>query len=180
MIGVFILEEIASAQPAPMQTQSRKDVLMWLSLSMLIIVLDQLTKWWVSHALELYQAVSVTSFFNIILAHNMGAAFSFLADAGGWQRWLFTGVSISVSAVLVYWLFTLPKKDKMLAFALSMVIGGAVGNLIDRIVYGYVVDFLDFYWKNSHFPAFNIADSAITLGAMILGYHILFDKTPSD
>ena len=168
------MDKIASSVEVPVQ--GLRGAFFWLLLSAVVIFFDQLTKIWVSNHLVLYDGFPVTSFFNIILAHNTGAAFSFLADAGGWQRWLFTGVSASVSVFLVYWLYTLPRSQKALAFALSLVIGGAIGNLIDRILYGYVVDFLDFYWGASHFPAFNIADSAITLGAIVLGFHIVFEK----
>jgi len=109
----------------------------------------------------------VTSFFNLVRVHNHGAAFSFLASSGGWQRWLFTGIGIG-AAVLIIWLLRSHPGQKLFAFALASILGGALGNVIDRLLHGYVVDFLDFYWKNWHFPAFNIADSAITLGAICL------------
>ena len=102
------------------------------------------------------------------LAHNYGAAFSFLSDAGGWQRWLFTGLASVVTVVLVIWLLRLTAKERMLAAALSLVIGGAVGNLIDRIINGYVVDFIDVYYRDWHWPAFNVADSAISCGIVLL------------
>ena len=102
------------------------------------------------------------------LAHNYGAAFSFLSDAGGWQRWLFTGLALVVTVVLIVWLFRLPAKEKLTAAALGLIIGGAVGNLIDRIMNGYVVDFIDVYYLDWHWPAFNVADSAITGGVILM------------
>ena len=140
----------------------------WLLMSVLIIVLDLWTKGLASQSLTLYRPVEVTSWLNMTLAHNYGAAFSFLSDAGGWQRWLFTGLASVVTLVLIVWLFRLPAKEKLTAAALGLIIGGAVGNLIDRIVNGYVVDFIDVYYNDWHWPAFNLADSAITGGVILL------------
>lgn len=140
----------------------------WLLLSMAIVALDLWTKQIATESLTLYRPVELTSWLNMTLAHNYGAAFSFLSDAGGWQRWLFTGLASVVTLVLVIWLFRLPAREKATAAALSLVIGGAVGNLIDRINNGYVVDFIDVYYRDSHWPAFNLADSAITCGVILL------------
>lgn len=140
-------------------------MLHWLWLTGLVIILDQISKQMASSMLELYQSVPVFPLFNFTLVHNYGAAFSFLANAGGWQRYALAAVAIITSAVIVIWLKRLPKNDPWMAVALSLILGGAIGNLYDRILLGYVVDFLDFYWGTAHFPAFNIADSAITIGA---------------
>ena len=107
-------------------------------------------------------------YFNLTYVHNTGAAFSFLSEAGGWQRWFFAGLAILISAVIAVWLARLKQHETLLAMALSLVLGGAIGNLIDRLVYGYVIDFLDVYYGNWHWPAFNIADSAITLGVILM------------
>jgi len=151
----------------------------WLGLSLIVIVLDQLTKWWISTTFELYESIAVMPFFNLTLVHNTGAAFSFLAQAGGWQRWFFTAIAIVVSIVLIVWLTRLEKNQYGMATALSLVLGGAIGNVIDRIAYGYVIDFLDFYYQNWHYPAFNIADMAIVLGAIILLYQAIFVEEAS-
>ena len=145
----------------------------WLWLSAVVIILDQLTKLWITEEYVLGERTPVFSFFNIVRAHNHGAAFSFLADAGGWQRWFFAGIALVVSTMLFFWLRKLPKTDRWVAVALTLILGGALGNLYDRIVLGYVVDFLDFYWGTSHFPAFNVADSAISVGAVMLGLDII-------
>ena len=140
----------------------------WLLMSVLIVVLDLWTKGLATESLILYRPVELTSWLNMTLAHNYGAAFSFLSDAGGWQRWLFTGLASVVTLVLIVWLLRLPAKEKLTAAALGMIIGGAVGNLIDRIINGYVVDFIDVYYNDWHWPAFNLADSAITGGVILL------------
>jgi signal peptidase II len=140
----------------------------WLLFSTVIIVLDLWTKQIATESLTLYRPIEVTSWLNMTLAHNYGAAFSFLSDAGGWQRWLFTGLALVVTVVLVAWLLRLPANEKLTAAALSLVIGGAVGNLIDRIMNGYVVDFIDVFYQGHHWPAFNLADSAITGGVILL------------
>jgi signal peptidase II len=133
-----------------------------------VIILDQLTKIWATQTLTFNQPIAILPFFNFTLLHNTGAAFSFLANAGGWQRWFFTILAIGVSFVLVLWLARLKSNQYGLASALALILGGALGNVIDRLNYGYVIDFLDFYYKTWHWPAFNIADSAITIGAAIL------------
>ena len=141
----------------------------WLWLSLLVVVADQVTKAWVSGALRPYELVPVIDgFFNLTLAFNTGAAFSFLAQGGGWQRWLLSGLAVVVAIVLVVWLTRLDRSERWTAASLSLVIGGAVGNLLDRLRLGHMVDFLDFYLGNWHWPAFNVADSAITVGVAIL------------
>ncbi len=149
-------------------------MLKWLWLTALIFALDLATKFWVSSTLSLYEVIPVNSFFNIVLAHNSGAAFSFLADAGGWQRWFFTAIALLVSVVIVVWLKRLPVNEKLQAVGLASILGGALGNVFDRIVHGYVVDFLDFHYKSYHWPAFNVADMAIMLGAALLIWHTIF------
>ena len=139
----------------------------WLGWALLILVADQFTKVLILGAYRLGDSTYVTSFFNIVRAHNTGAAFSFLADAGGWQRWLFTGFG-AAAALFILWQLRAHPGQKLFAFALSSILGGAVGNVVDRMVHGYVVDFLDFHWAASHFPAFNVADAAITVGAVCL------------
>ncbi len=143
-------------------------MLKWLWLSVLVIALDQLTKLWASSGLTYAEPVAVIPFFNLTLMHNTGAAFSFLSSAGGWQRWFFTVVALFVSVVIVLWLRRLEAAQRWLAAALALILGGALGNVWDRLVHGYVVDFLDFYYAQWHWPAFNIADSAIFIGAVML------------
>lgn len=148
--------------------KSRRMAFTWLFISMLIIILDLWTKSIATQSLTLYRPVELTSWLNMTLAHNYGAAFSFLSDAGGWQRWLFTGLASVVTLVLIVWLFRLQAKEKLTAAGLGLIIGGAVGNLIDRVLNGYVVDFIDVYYQDWHWPAFNLADSAITGGVILL------------
>lgn len=140
----------------------------WYFLAAFIVVIDQLTKYWVSATFSYGETLEVLPALNFTLVHNMGAAFSFLSDAGGWQRWFFATVSMVVSVVLAVWLARLSSHQRLLALALSLVLGGAIGNLWDRVVLGYVVDFIDVYYQQYHWPAFNIADSAITIGAILL------------
>ena len=139
----------------------------WLGWSMLLLVADQFTKVLIMGYYQLGDSTTVTTFFNIVRAHNSGAAFSFLAGAGGWQRWFFTAIGIG-AALLMVWLLKKHAGQTLFAFAIASILGGAVGNVIDRVLYGYVVDFLDFHWRGWHFPAFNVADSAITIGAACL------------
>jgi signal peptidase II len=143
-------------------------MLKWLWLSVLVLVLDQVSKLVVAGSMPLYQSIPILPMFNLLHVHNNGAAFSFLSEAGGWQRWFFAAMALGISVVLAVWLSRLQKTEKLLAVALSLVLGGAIGNLIDRLAYGYVIDFLDVYYQNWHWPAFNIADSAITLGVALL------------
>ena len=140
----------------------------WLLLSALVIWGDMLTKQWASDTLTLYRPYELNSWLSMTLAHNYGAAFSFLSDAGGWQRWLFTTLSATVSAVLIIWVLRLPRNEWRTGLALSLVIGGALGNLADRVQLGYVIDFIDVHYRNWHWPAFNLADSAISCGVALL------------
>jgi signal peptidase II len=142
-------------------------VLPWLGLALIILILDQFTKVLITGYYQLGDSTPVTSFFNIVRAHNTGAAFSFLHDAGGWQRWFFTGIGVA-AALFIVWMLRKHAGQKLFCFAMACVLGGAIGNVIDRVLHGYVVDFLDFYWRNMHFAAFNLADAAITLGAICL------------
>lgn len=152
----------------------------WYLLAVLIVVLDQLTKQWVSSSFSYGESLELLPFLNLTLVHNMGAAFSFLSDAGGWQRWFFAIVSLLVIVVLIVWLSRLPARQYLLATALALVLGGAVGNLWDRVFLGYVVDFVDVYYQKYHWPAFNVADTAITIGAILLILESLFvSKTDS-
>ncbi len=140
---------------------------LWLAWAALVLMIDQFTKVLILGYYQLGDQTPVTSFFNVVRVHNSGAAFSFLSDAGGWQRWFFTGIGV-LAAVVIVWLLRAHAAQKLFAFALASILGGAVGNVIDRLLHGYVIDFLDFYWGRWHFPAFNVADSAITLGAACL------------
>jgi signal peptidase II len=146
----------------------------WLALAAVLVVADQVTKQLILASYQLGDSTTVTGFFNIVRAHNTGAAFSFLADAGGWQRWFFTAVGVA-AAVFIVWMLRSHPGQRLFAFALACILGGALGNVIDRLQHGYVVDFLDFHWAflagifpGGHFPAFNIADAAITVGAVAL------------
>ena len=143
-------------------------MLKWLALSLLAVVLDQVSKWAVDSSMQLYQSIHLVPYFNLTYVRNTGAAFSFLSEAGGWQRWFFAGLAIFISIVIAVWLARLKQHETLLAVALSLVLGGAIGNLIDRLAYGYVIDFLDVYYQTWHWPAFNIADSAITLGVILM------------
>ncbi|MES9993201.1 MAG: signal peptidase II [Candidatus Thiodiazotropha sp.] len=145
----------------------------WLWLSLLVILLDQSTKQLAESTLTLYESVRVMPYFDLTLLYNKGAAFSFLSDQGGWQRWFFIVLAIVVCTVLVGWLWRLKREEQWVAVSLSLIIGGAVGNLIDRILFGQVIDFLHFHYQQHYFPAFNIADSAITLGVIIMLYDAL-------
>jgi signal peptidase II len=142
--------------------------LMWLGLAAVLVVLDLWTKHLATANLELYRPVEVTRWLNMTLAHNSGAAFSFLAGAGGWQRWFFTVVAVGISIVLMIWLWRLPNRSRLLPVAISLVLGGAIGNLIDRVRFGYVVDFIDVHYQGWHWPAFNLADSVIVIGVILL------------
>ena len=142
-------------------------VLHWLGLALIILIADQFTKVLIVGNYKLHDSTYVTSFFNVVRAHNPGAAFSFLADGSGWQRWFFTGVGV-LAVGFMLWMLKSHPGEKLFSFALACIMGGAIGNVIDRLVHGYVIDFLDFHWRGMHFPAFNIADSAITVGAACL------------
>ncbi|MDI3248805.1 lipoprotein signal peptidase [Pseudomonas lactis] len=157
---------------------SRFGRLGWLVLSLLVLVIDQVSKAHFEGSLEMFQQIVVIpDYFSWTLAYNTGAAFSFLADGGGWQRWLFAVIAVVVSAVLVVWLKRLGRDDTWLAIALALVLGGALGNLYDRIALGHVIDFILVHWQNRHyFPAFNFADSAITVGAIMLALDMFKSK----
>lgn len=152
----------------------------WLWLSAIVVALDQLTKQWVEEAFVLYESLPVTGFFNLTLVYNTGAAFSFLADAGGWQRWFFLVLALIICTYLVYWLFQLKKEQVLLPFAIAMIIGGAIGNVIDRMLHGHVIDFLDFYYQQWHWPAFNLADSAIVLGVILFIWDAFFGNNEEE
>jgi len=139
----------------------------WLGLALVLFIVDQFTKTLILGYYRLGDATYVTSFFNVVRAHNTGAAFSFLADHSGWQRWLFTGIGVA-AAVFIVWMLRTHAGQKLFSFAMACILGGAIGNVVDRMMHGYVVDFLDFHLAGTHFPAFNVADSAITVGAVCL------------
>ena len=141
-----------------------------------IVVLDQITKVWADRALEMYQQVYITSFFNITKAYNYGAAFSFLDTPGGWPRWFFTTISFVVSIMLCVWLYRMTRAEKWLSLSIALILGGAIGNLIDRALYGYVVDFIQVHWNQSYFPSFNVADAAISCGTVLLLILTFFEK----
>lgn len=146
------------------------------SIVVFVTLLDQATKLWIDGTLALYERIPITSFFNITKAYNSGAAFSFLSEAGGWQRWFLTTVSTVVSIVLVGWLWRMPARERWLGVAIALVLGGALGNLIDRVLYGHVVDSIQVYWRDWYFPTFNAADIGITCGAAMLIVLSLFEK----
>lgn len=143
-------------------------MLRWLWLALVVIVADQITKYIADSQLQLYWPLEVMPGFNLTLSYNTGAAFSFLADAGGWQRWFFISLALGVSAFIIMWVRRLGREERWMAIALTLILGGAVGNVIDRIFIGHVIDFIDLYYGSWHWPAFNIADSAITIGAVMM------------
>ena len=149
----------------------------WLGIAGLVIVLDHLSKWWISSTMDYQQTIPLLSFFSIVRVHNYGAAFSFLADAGGWQRWFFIAIGV-VATVIIVQLLRKHAHEPRMAWALALVLGGALGNVIDRVVLGYVVDFLYFHYHGLAWPVFNVADTAISVGAAILIWDSLFSKTP--
>ena len=146
---------------------AKNKVLTWCLLGLAIALLDQFSKWLATTYLIYQQPVSLLSFFNLTLAHNTGAAFSFLGDAGGWQRWFFIGITVAIIFFLLRTLFKLSPTEKLTAFAIALVLGGAIGNLYDRVVLGYVIDFFDFHINDWHYPIFIVADSAICIGVSI-------------
>ncbi|TCK19152.1 signal peptidase II [Thiogranum longum] len=152
----------------------------WLALALLVVVLDQLTKSLAVNVLTYAEPLAVFPSFNLTLLYNRGAAFSFLSDASGWQRWFFVVVSAGAAVFLTLWLRRLKQDQVLLSVALALVLGGAVGNLIDRLWLGHVVDFIQIYYKQYYWPAFNIADSAISVGAVLLIWDSLFARRESD
>ena len=156
------------------RSNSSPSLALWLGLAVLVVVLDQFTKTLILGAFELGDTRPVTSFFNLVRVHNSGAAFSFLAGAAGWQRWFFIGLGLAAAGFIV-WMLRIHPSQKLFCFAVTMIMGGALGNVIDRALHGYVVDFLQFrfavlepVFRGGYFPSFNVADSAITLGAVLL------------
>jgi signal peptidase II len=147
--------------------KSASGMLQWLGLALVILIADQFTKVLIVGTYQLGDSTFITQFFNVVRVHNSGAAFSFLAGAGGWQRWFFTVIGVG-AALIILWLLKSHAGQKLFSFAMACILGGAIGNVIDRLLYGYVVDFLDFHGMGWHFPAFNIADSAISIGAACL------------
>ena len=151
----------------PSRSRTGGSIWPWLGWALLLLLADQITKQMILQAYQWGEGSIITGFFNIVRAHNTGAAFSFLADAGGWQRWMFTSIGL-VATVLIVWQLRRHPEQKLFCFALASILGGAIGNVIDRVLYGYVVDFLDFHWAGWHFPAFNVADMGISVGAALL------------
>jgi len=153
-----------------------KGFVRWMALAVLVVVLDQASKLAILGSFQLGDRVELTGFFNLILTYNPGAAFSFLAGAGGWQKWFFVVLALAISVWITYTLYQQPHL-RLQSAALSLIMGGAIGNVIDRFAYGAVVDFLDFHYAGWHFPAFNLADSAITLGAaLLIGEQLLLSR----
>ncbi|MFT5759283.1 MAG: signal peptidase II [Alteromonadaceae bacterium] len=142
--------------------------LKWLWLTLICLIADQITKQLIVGSMDLYQSINIFPFFNLTYVRNLGAAFSFLADQGGWQRWFFCGIAALASILFVYWLAKTPKNNRYLCIAFALMLSGALGNLVDRLLFGYVIDFLDFYVANKHWPAFNVADSMIFIGAVLM------------
>ena len=156
------------------------NALWWYCLAALVVLLDQYTKGLASAGLDYARPVQLFPWFNLTLQHNTGAAFSFLSDAGGWQRYFFTLVAIGISAALVVWLYVLPRGQWLLALSLGLILGGALGNVWDRMVLGYVVDFISVHYSERYFPAFNLADSAISVGAACMLFDSFFGKGRTD
>jgi len=142
-------------------------MLPWLGLALIVLIVDQFTKVLIMGYYQYGASTTITPFFNIVRAHNTGMAFSFLRDASGWQRWMFTGIGL-VAAVFIVWMLRSHAGQKLFSFALACILGGAIGNVVDRLMHGYVVDFVQVHWRDWYFPAFNVADSAITIGAACL------------
>lgn len=169
---------MATVSPAVLPSAQR--VFWWYGLALVLILLDQYTKGLASANLDYGRPVEVFSWFNFTLQHNTGAAFSFLSDAGGWQRYFFSVIAIVISAVLAIWLFRLGDKQWLLALSLALILGGALGNLWDRLALGYVVDFISVHYGGRYFPAFNIADSAISVGAACMLLDSFLSKDSAD
>jgi signal peptidase II len=149
----------------------------WLWLSGAVLLLDQISKWLVDREMQLFETIALVPSFQLTYLRNQGAAFSFLSNAGGWQRWFFIALALSASALILRWLNRLPREAGREACAWTLILGGAIGNLIDRIRFGYVIDFLDVYYRDWHWPAFNVADSAITIGVALLLLESLTQRT---
>ncbi|MGB2287463.1 MAG: signal peptidase II [Porticoccaceae bacterium] len=158
----------------------RPITMLWFALAASVLLLDQYSKLWIVERFSYGDIESLSGFFNLVRVHNYGAAFSFLSDAGGWQRWAFSLLAAVISIVIVVWIARLPTQSKMEGLALALILGGALGNLYDRLTLGYVVDFLDFHWSGMHFPAFNIADAGISVGAAVLIFDTLINGSEAD
>jgi len=139
----------------------------WLGIAVAVVVLDQITKTLITRSFQLHELKTITPFFDLVRAHNTGAAFSFLAGASGWQRWFFIGLG-AVATVFIVWLLARHSGQRLFCWALALILGGAVGNVVDRILHGHVVDFIQVHWGSAYFPSFNVADSAISVGAVLL------------
>ena len=151
-----------------MFSKFKETSLVWLWLTVILFIIDQVTKQWVAQSFDYRESLAVMPFFNLTYVHNPGAAFSFLADQPGWQRWFFTAIASIASIVFLVWMAKTPKANKVLGIGFALMLSGALGNLTDRVLFGYVIDFLDFYVGQSHWPAFNVADSAIFIGAALM------------
>ena len=152
-------------------------MLRWLWLSGGVLLLDQVSKWVVDQQMGLFETIALVPSFQLTYLRNQGAAFSFLSSAGGWQRWFFIALALAASVLIIRWLSRLPREAVREACAWALILGGAIGNLIDRIRFGYVIDFLDVYYQDWHWPAFNVADSAITVGVALLLLDSLRQRT---
>lgn len=163
------------------QLLQRDDGLRWIWITVLVIVADLVSKFFATTFLSLHEPVALMPSLNFLLAYNSGAAFSFLSSASGWQRWFFVIIAVAISIMIVVWLRRMPTQERLSGVALSFILGGAIANVWDRIQYGYVIDFIDVYYGQWHWPVFNLADSAITLGAVLLIIDTLFvSKKGSD
>ncbi|MGB0892783.1 MAG: signal peptidase II [Parashewanella sp.] len=164
-----------------MPSDWKQSGLRWYWVALIAFIADQVSKQWVLANFKLYDSIQLMPMLNFTYVRNYGAAFSFLSDAGGWQRWFFTVIAIGISGLLTYWLRKQPANMWRLNLSFTLVIGGAIGNLVDRLMHGFVVDFIDVYWNTSHYPAFNIADSAICIGAgLIIWDSFVGDHSKSD
>ena len=150
-----------------MATRGKTTLWPWLGIALVVMVLDQVTKTMIAGTMQLGDVRTITPFFDIVRAHNRGAAFSFLSDASGWQRWFFTGIG-AAAAIFIVWMLKRHGGQRLFSWALALILGGAVGNVIDRLLHGHVIDFVQVHWRSAYFPAFNVADSAITIGAVLL------------
>jgi signal peptidase II len=167
---------MVQARRAVLLNKIPRQAWVWYVIALVVVALDQASKLWISNHLTYGEPVEFTAFFNFTLLHNHGAAFSFLAEQGGWQRWFFALIAIAVSTLLVVWIARSSLNNKRESFALAFILGGAIGNLYDRIALGYVVDFIVVHYNTYFWPAFNLADSAITLGAFVLIAEMLLKK----
>ena len=149
------------------KSSSSSSLVPWLGIAAIVILFDQITKITILKTFRYAQEMVITSYFNLVLAYNKGAAFSFLSDQGGWQRYFFTGIALAAAIYIIY-LLKKHAGQRMFCWALALILGGALGNAIDRLMYGHVVDFLDFHWQRAHWPAFNLADSFIFIGAAMI------------